>query len=183
MTEAGGLAGLLATAVLLLGFVVLAAGDARACAGQAAVLAAAAAWQAWTRLSPELAVLALLCLAKALTIAPLLRRRPDPAASHGGGGLLAMRAPVMGMLALGVALVALAMLVVPRREALGLALSVMLLGLLTALRGARGAGVLGLQNGVVLAALALPGSAALLLGCAALLPMAGILAVPPAGPR
>lgn len=170
------LAHLLGGGVLLLSFGLLCQRRAGAMIGlyawQAGVLAAAAAWQGWVQDAPELAVTAAVTLAaKAVAIPTLLRRfagrlAPGPrnqAGRDAGPG-------VSASMAAGVAVVALAILVVPpttppqaalNHESLALAMSVVLLGVLVMItrRSALGqaVGFLSMENGLVLAAVGAAG--------------------------
>jgi hydrogenase-4 component E len=135
---------------------------------QATVLAAAAAWQGWVQAAPELYLTAALTLAaKAIVIPVALHRivrrlRIERSIETALG--------VFPSMALGVALVALAILVVLpttvndkvlTREDLALALSVVLLGLLVMINRRTALtqviGFLSMENGLILAAISVAG--------------------------
>ena len=163
---------LLGGVVLVLSFVLLTQWRVpaviNAYAAQAVALALAAAWQAWVQQSPHLALTAGITLAAKGVLMPfalhrILRRLALPATSEAA-------LPVLPSLALGVDLVVLAILVVlptalsadiATREALALALSVVLLGLLV-MSTRRNAllqvvGFLSMENGLILAAVGAAG--------------------------
>jgi hydrogenase-4 component E len=129
---------------------------------QSLVLAAAAAWQGWAQSAPPLYLVALIALAaKGIAIPVALSRildrtniRPEIETAFG----------IFPSIILGLALVALAILVVPPgalRESLSFALSVVLLGLLTMIARrnalAQVIGFLSLENGLILAAVGIEG--------------------------
>ena len=134
---------------------------------QAIVLAAAAAWQGWVQSAPSLYVTAVITLAaKGVAIPWALSRIVRRLALHRSTELAL---GVFPSALLGVALVVLAiMVVVPTtygahsvtREALAMALSVVLLGLLMMItrRNAlsQAIGFLSLENGLILAAIGVP---------------------------
>lgn len=163
---------LLGGVVLVLSFVLLThrrvPAVINAYAAQAVALALAVAWQAWVQRAPHLALTAAITLAAKGVIMPLalhriLRRLALPAASE-------VALPLLPSLALGVGFVVLAILVVlptplsadiATREALALALSVVLIGLLV-MSTRRNAllqvvGFLSLENGLILAAISAAG--------------------------
>jgi hydrogenase-4 component E len=137
-------------------------------AAQATVLAAAAVWQGWVQDAPELYVTGVITLgAKGVAIPMALRIIVRRLRIHRS---IETALGIFPSMALGVALVALAILVVLpttvqsqalTRDDLALSLSVVLLGLLmmitrrTALTQV--IGFLSLENGLILAAIAVPG--------------------------
>jgi hydrogenase-4 component E len=137
-------------------------------AAQAVVLAAAASWQGWVQGAPELYLTGLLTLAAKGVVIPValhrIVRRLDVARS------VETALGVFPAMALGVALVGLAVLVVlpttaqsqaVTREDLALALSVVLLGLLVMINRRTALtqviGFLSLENGLILAAISVAG--------------------------
>lgn len=165
---------LLGGAALVLSFALLAqrrvGGMIGVYAGQAAVLALAAAWQGWVQGAPELYAAALVILGANATAMPAaLRRAARRRPPEGPGRIVSF----FGSLTAGLGAAALAIVVVLSatlssgvlaREALALALAVGLLGLLV-MATRRDAlqqvvGFLSLANGLVLAGIAgLPGTA------------------------
>jgi hydrogenase-4 component E len=129
---------------------------------QSLVLAAAAAWQGWAQDAPPLYLVALIALAaKGIAIPIALRRILDRANTHRETRAALGIFPSM---ILGVALVVLAILVAPPgalRENLAVALSVVLLGMLTMIARrnvlAQVVGFLSLENGLILAAIGIEG--------------------------
>jgi hydrogenase-4 component E len=134
---------------------------------QAVVLAAAAAWQGWVQGAPSLYVTAAITLAAKGVVIPIALQRIVRRLGVEGSTEAALG--VFPSAALGVALVVLAILVVVpttygahsvTREALAMALSVVLLGLLMMItrRNAlsQAIGFLSLENGLILAAIGVP---------------------------
>lgn len=166
------IAHLLAAFVLMLSFAMLfqrrLTGVVGVSALQALVLAVAAAWQAHVQGSPQLAVAAALLLGLKVVMIPRALRR-----LIARFGIQRAVEPAFGVtrtMAAGVALVTLSvLLVVPvtgtvaalTREELALALSVVLLGLLCMISRRNAisqlVGFLSVENGLILAALAVPG--------------------------
>jgi hydrogenase-4 component E len=134
---------------------------------QAIVLAAAAAWQGWVQGAPSLYVTAAITLAAKGVVIPLALHRIVHRLAMARGVESALG--VFPSAVLGVGLVVLAILVViptthgahsVTREALAIALSVVLLGLLMMItrRNAlsQAIGFLSLENGLILAAIGVP---------------------------
>jgi hydrogenase-4 component E len=129
---------------------------------QSLVLAAAAAWQGWAQGATPLYLVALIALAaKGIAIPIALRRILDRANIRRE---IETALGIFPSIILGLALVALAILVVPPgalRESLAFALSVVLLGMLTMIARrnalAQVIGFLSLENGLILAAVGIEG--------------------------
>ena len=129
---------------------------------QSLVLAAAAAWQGWAQGATPLYLVALIALAaKGVAIPIALRRILDRANIRHE---IETALGIFPSIILGLALVALAILVVPPgalRESLAFALSVVLLGMLTMIARrnalAQVIGFLSLENGLILAAVGIEG--------------------------
>lgn len=180
MTDGGDLLG---GAVLALSFALLVArpgsGLVAALAAQAAAVAAILALQGWTRGDPGLAAAGLVLLLAGGAGLPWALRRLAAIPAH------ADRPPARWLVPAGLALTMLSLLVLlpstaeaPTREALAMALAVMLVGAL--LLGARAdapgrlAGLVSVAHGAVLAAGAVPGPSLAPLAVAATLPVAAL---------
>ncbi len=140
----------LATAALLLSFALLLQRRPRTAiatyALQSALLAAAAAWQAWAQSAPPLWATAALILAANATLLPILNRlAPD-----------AVAPTTLPMLLLALALTALALRPIPGGDALAYPLAILLLGLLMLCRRhpfRQAIGLLSVGNGLLLVAI------------------------------
>src|ERR1035437_2447950 len=129
---------------------------------QSRVLAAAAAWQGWAQGATPLYLVALIALAAKGVAIPIALRRILHRANIRREIETALG--IFPSIILGLALVALAILVVPPgalRESLAFALSVVLLGMLTMIARrnalAQVIGFLSLENGLILAAVGIEG--------------------------
>lgn len=163
---------LLAGLVLLCSFALLYQRRAEALLGalaaQGVLLAAAAAWQGWAQGAPQLYATALIALVAKGALIPLALARV--VRRLGAGGAVEPALGVLPSMILGVALVALALLVaLPAaagasplaREDLGVALGVALLGMLMMVTRRNAisqvVGLMSIENGVVLAAVGVAG--------------------------
>lgn len=169
-TLAYDVAHLLGGTALVLSFALLAqrrvGGMIGACAGQAAVLALAGAWQGWVQDAPRLYVAAVVILIANAVVLPVAlrraaRRRPPESAGRPTSLVVGLGVAALAVLAVLPATISVGVLA---REALALALAVALLGLLV-MATRRDAlqqvvGFLSLANGLALAGVAaLPGAA------------------------